>query len=717
MPTLEELFKSKKLDGGQTAQQKYDVRNSKDTPNNVANVFISNVAMPLQQIARRNISTKNKETFLEEETTGLRILRSTGLPFIYGTDIIRLTTGTTTVLDVMKKEANGSSEKGALTGLLSKAKDKATGLLSKMGISLPQDLIPTRIKANDDFSAAVTTEYPVLFAKIKKDGAGSLIGKFLAQNAQGTPNQIGGQIIGGATQMVKDQIKNGLFGSNNIGTATGGSTTGVKQGQSIVKYKDKYGNNTIHFGNGRGGSIRLFDFKHYAYNKYDNYSSFFFNGRNKDYLKRYLEDVSSIASENEFTPLNLPGKIHAKDLYGWNKEKNKLVRYGKINDVTNETANNPDINEYGTKIADYTLEKSKGFSYNNSDGSSFKNYGDFLNTKITHLESEEKNNKLPLSNPNEFLDDFDFIPLKFYSMNGKKSSVVQFRATISGLSETFRPSWESNKFVGNPFNYYTYTGIERSIAFKFKVFSLSAHEHINAWERLKFLASLVYPMDYEYSAGYVKPPFIKFTLGDLYTKKEGFIETLTYSIDDNSPWEIGLNSISGNGNALMPGKNIMKDYKLPILIDVDITIKFVENATTHTTSKPVEEGTSKSQTKTTVSEPKSLYASGKTDKTDRGVDNSGAAKLKEQPKDNTSSNNPNGSKQGNNSKETPKTEQAALTNAASTTKTVTYSGYYDPKNPDADPQAKAVHDKIQKALQKAGQTPTTFDTTVYKIPN
>ena len=430
-----------------------------------------------------------------------------------------------------------------------------------------------------------------------------------------------------------------------------------------------------------------------------------------------MEDVSSIQSENEFTALSLPGKIHAKDLYGWNKEKNKLVRYGKINDVTTETSDNPDINEYGTKLADYTLTKARGFSYNNSDGSSYKNYGDFLNTKITHLESEEKNDKLPLANPNEFLDDFDFVPLKFYSVNGKNSSVVQFRATISGLSETFRPSWESNKFIGNPFNYYTYTGIERSVSFKFKVFSLSAQEHIMAWERLKFLASLVYPMDYEYKSGYVKPPFIKFTLGDLYTKKEGFIETLTYTIDDNSPWEIGLNSISGKGNTLIPGKNIMKDYKLPIFIDVDITIKFVESASTHKNTAPIEEGTAKSQTKTTVSDAKSLYASGKKDNTDRGVDKSGAAKPKEQPAATPASNNPNGSKQGNNSKETPNTEQAALTNAASTTKVTTYSGFYDPKNPNADPQAKAAHDKIQKALQKAGQTPATFDTTVYKIPN
>ena len=87
-----------------------------------------------------------------------------------------------------------------------------------------------------------------------------------------------------------------------------------------------------------------------------------------------------------------------------------------------------------------------------------------------------------------------------------------FRATISGFSETLRPTWESSKFVGNPFNYYTYSSIERTATFKFKIYSLSAGEHIAAWQRIKFLTSLVYPAAYESAAKYVVPPFIKFTL-------------------------------------------------------------------------------------------------------------------------------------------------------------------------------------------------------------
>ena len=159
------------------------------------------------------------------------------------------------------------------------------------------------------------------------------------------------------------------------------------------------------------------------------------------------------------------------------------------------------------------------------------------------------------------LDDYDFVTLKFWSV--AKAAAVNFRATISGLSETLTPSWDTNRFVGNPFSFYTYNSIERSVTFNFKVYSLSYDEHIAAWQRLNFLTSLVYPQGY--TAVSVSPPFIKFTLGDMFRNKEAFIESLTYTTDDNTPWEVGLNDAN------------VKNWKLPNIVSVDITLKLVEN--------------------------------------------------------------------------------------------------------------------------------------------
>jgi hypothetical protein len=147
--------------------------------------------------------------------------------------------------------------------------------------------------------------------------------------------------------------------------------------------------------------------------------------------------------------------------------------------------------------------------------------------------------------------DNDFVLLKF--------DKTQFRATITGLTETFSPSWDSGKFIGNAYNYYTYGGIERSVSFNFKVFSLSCEEHNNVWNKIDALSKKVYPKGY---AGYgIKAPIIDFTLTDLYNTRKAFIESLSYTIDDNSPWYISDEK----------GK-----MTLPMIVDVQINLKFIE---------------------------------------------------------------------------------------------------------------------------------------------
>lgn len=152
---------------------------------------------------------------------------------------------------------------------------------------------------------------------------------------------------------------------------------------------------------------------------------------------------------------------------------------------------------------------------------------------------------------NGVVSENDFVLLKF--------DKTQFRATITGLTETFSPSWDSGKFIGNAFNYYTYGGIERSVSFNFKVFSLSCEEHNNVWNKIDALSKKVYPLGYANFG--IKAPIINFSLTDLYSTRKAFIESLSYTIDDNSPWYISDEK----------GK-----MTLPMIVDVQITLKFIE---------------------------------------------------------------------------------------------------------------------------------------------
>jgi hypothetical protein len=91
---------------------------------------------------------------------------------------------------------------------------------------------------------------------------------------------------------------------------------------------------------------------------------------------------------------------------------------------------------------------------------------------------------------------------------------------------------------------------------------------------LNFLTGLAYPQGY--SGPYAVPPFVEFTLGNLYRRRATYIESLSYSMDDNAGWEIG--SIDTPEKVTINGKQVaMKDYKLPIVVDVSITLKLLES--------------------------------------------------------------------------------------------------------------------------------------------
>ena len=218
----------------------------------------------------------------------------------------------------------------------------------------------------------------------------------------------------------------------------------------------------------------------------------------------------------------------------------------------------PDVNKF-------SLETYRGIKEAVNDLTNLRG-GDVINASNAYLDNT--------GGSTSGFDNTDFITLKFHSVEKKAS--VSFRATISGLTETFSPSWDTNKFIGNPFNFYTYNSIERSVTFTFKVYSNNGNEHISMWERLSFLSSLVYSQGYGSNGiKYTIPPFIRFTLGNMYKAKDAFIESMTYTVPDEGNWEIGL--YQTNVNKKIQEDEALKSYKLPKIVEVAITLKLIES--------------------------------------------------------------------------------------------------------------------------------------------
>jgi len=123
------------------------------------------------------------------------------------------------------------------------------------------------------------------------------------------------------------------------------------------------------------------------------------------------------------------------------------------------------------------------------------------------------------------------------------ASQIQFRGTITGLTDTFSPSWDAIKFGGRADQGYKYGTFERSVSFNFQVYATSRDDMAPMWKKLERLSTMTMPQ-YAGTEGY-NGTLVKFRVGDLYKSKLAFIDSLTYTISDDAPWDINLDGKLG----------------------------------------------------------------------------------------------------------------------------------------------------------------------------
>ena len=589
--TLEELFKNKQLlsQGGKTAAEVYEVRNSKDIRISAADPFVNTVGMSLARGARKLLGVRGSETLLEEEVTGVRIIRTTSIPFIYGSDLPRLTLRTTPLLDTMKSGANGDLGGGGVLGnAIASARDFVN---DKLGI--PSNIIPTKVVGDDRISSKGETQNRMIdLADIKKSGEGSLLGKFLKEGGGGNLKTIGKQAIGGAINLAKDKIRGKLFGDRST---TGFNTAGLNTDGSNITFNYGSLDNSVGITITTDSATGNRDVKGLMYSK-----TFTFNTPEESNGITFIRNVSELEGGLAVkTPDVVRRRFTLPGLSGFPPQEIDIPTYSELFNNVKRNTSEDSIDKDGSikneSIVFTTIEEAKTEGEENSillGENGVSKFSDKIELTIDRTKISSNPDRIPKSiisrrkldsksdgvnaigvysgTGTDANDDLDFVPLKFYSIYQGKTA--QFRATISGLSETFSPSWEGNKFVGNPFSYYTYSGIERGISFNFKAFSLNAEEHKVMWDKLNFLTGLVYPQGY-YDNSAVAPPFIRFTLGDLYDKKYTFIDSLSYTYEDTTPWQVENSERTFNGEADIS----MKGYRLPMMVNVSVGLKFLES--------------------------------------------------------------------------------------------------------------------------------------------
>jgi len=624
MPTLRELFKEKIISSGKTAEEEYAVRNSKDIRISTANGILNSTVFPIVQSTLRSsgvLTNRKRETLIEQETTGLRVIRGLSIPILYGSELIRIVTRTTNIKTDMLAASNGGDvDNGIVGNFINRAKDKALQITSKLGIAFPETVIPTRLSLNGKFREALEPDTMRVLAEIKNDAAGNLVGKFLAQNAKGTPNQIGRQVIGAGIDAVKGVVRRKLFGSPLVGAQNlAQKDPNAVQYDRVARYSNTvFPQGELDIRNDLSTLLKERNGRLLQIKKAGDTGEKLVAGANIDLLNPPKNQLPTL-TDSQFG--NIGDKVKGIELK--NREGLAIARkqgqreLAKPENITDEfqyteiIAYSDTVDERNDEISlrrdlstkldllnksvsilsfTPTVERtttkysSKSFdvktltqrtiggelSYGNEFSSSF---GDFVNSKPPYKPNSELNLEFPADK--SILDDYDFIPIKFISLLGGKA--VNFTAIVDGVSETFSPQWDTAKFLGSPFNYYNYTGIDRTVSFNLKLFSLNPAEHVIMWQKIDFLTSLVYPIGYDKNTTFIKPPILSFTLGSMYKNKVCFISSLSYTVDDQAGWETGL-PINGSSLINVFGENVnMKDYKLPRQVSVSISLTFIES--------------------------------------------------------------------------------------------------------------------------------------------
>jgi hypothetical protein len=162
-----------------------------------------------------------------------------------------------------------------------------------------------------------------------------------------------------------------------------------------------------------------------------------------------------------------------------------------------------------------------------------------------------------------------------------KSTTIPFEGTITGLSEDVTPEWTNFRYLGSPFKVNRYTGVERSLKFNLKLYYLTNGQKQNMVKKINYLKSLAFPYDEISEMKYggdtqtsqyaFSPNLVYLSIGDMYKNVFGFIESLSFSIEDDVTWPSNFDDPTDT-------------FMYPSVVDVSIGMKIIENHKTDTST-------------------------------------------------------------------------------------------------------------------------------------
>jgi hypothetical protein len=153
----------------------------------------------------------------------------------------------------------------------------------------------------------------------------------------------------------------------------------------------------------------------------------------------------------------------------------------------------------------------------------------------------------------------DLVKFRIAIINNDKPNLKQFihfRAFLDSFTDNYSSQWDELQYMGRGEKFYKYQGFDRKINMSWTVAAQSKEELIPMYHKLNYLASSLTP-DYS-SNGYMRGNLVSLTVGGYLYEQVGIITSLTYTIPEESPWEIGIDTEGGYDPSVKELPHIIK---------------------------------------------------------------------------------------------------------------------------------------------------------------
>ena len=146
----------------------------------------------------------------------------------------------------------------------------------------------------------------------------------------------------------------------------------------------------------------------------------------------------------------------------------------------------------------------------------------------------------------------DLVKFRIQALDGDNPTLANwmiFRAYITQLSDNVDATWNEIKYTGRGENFYIYNGFSRKMQVGFKVAALSEVEMKPMYQKLNYLMSNLMP---DYKDNIMRGPLVRMTIGNWIDGQTCVLNSLSYNIPQDSPWEIALSEPAGDGLLILP---------------------------------------------------------------------------------------------------------------------------------------------------------------------